>query len=50
MNDKLIRWVLTFLHRFSVEKGFGSVTFFFENGKLIRAKVEKSEKPDLTID
>lgn len=43
--NKIIEWALSVLLREQDQCLYGSVTFTYQNGKIVSVKVEKSEKP-----
>lgn len=44
-NSELLQWSMTKLKEGQEVKLYGSITFIFENGRLVRSKTEKSEVP-----
>jgi len=44
MKD-IVKWALSILLRERDERLYGSVTFFYESGRITRVKTEKSELP-----
>jgi hypothetical protein len=46
---ELPKWVLDILAEKSAAKFFGEVTFFFNDGRPVRAEVKQSVVPDSTF-
>lgn len=42
-----LEWALSILAREAESEIFGSVSFLFKNGKIVNAKVERSEIPSI---
>lgn len=48
-DSQLLAWAAALITKQQHEKAYGSLTIHFESGRIVRAKTERNEMPDVTL-